>query len=66
LVTLLRDRLADGKDCSFRFRDAKFEFEWSNRLNIRSMLVEVMEHGKVTRKIRLVENCGYLQDTGGG
>lgn len=62
LVTLLRDRLAEGKECSFRFRDAAFEFEWSNRLNIRSMLVEVIENGKVTRKVRLVENCGYLQE----
>ena len=63
LVTLLRDRLADGKDCSFRFTDAKFEFEWSNRLSIRSMVVEVIEHGQVTRTVRLVENCGYLQET---
>lgn len=62
LVTLLRDRLADGKECSFRFRDAKFELEWSNRLSIRSMVVEVMEHCKVTRKVRLVENSGYLQE----
>lgn len=61
LVTLLRDRLAEGKECSFRFKDAKFEFEWSNRLNIRGMVVEVIENGKVTRKVRLVENCGYLQ-----
>ena len=63
LVTLLRDRLADGKQCSFRFKDAKFDCGWGNRLNIRSMLVEVIENGKVTRKVRLVENCGYLQET---
>lgn len=63
LTTLLRDRLADGKSCDFRFKDAKFELEWGNRLSIRSVVVEVIENGKVTCKVRLVENSGYLQET---
>lgn len=63
LMTLLRDRLADGKSCDFRFKEAKFELEWGNRLSIRSVVVEVIENGKVTGKVRLVENSGYLQET---
>ncbi|MBX3472858.1 MAG: sensor histidine kinase [Planctomycetes bacterium] len=62
LVTLLRDRLADGKDCRLRFANAKFELGWGNQLSIQSMLVKVVENGKVTRKVCLVENCGYLQE----
>jgi hypothetical protein len=62
LIALLRDRLADGKGCEFRFSEASFELDWDYRLSIQSMLVEVVENGKTTRKVRLTQNCGYLQE----
>ncbi len=60
LVTQLRARLNLGRDCPLRFKNATFEIDWGNRLNISAATVEVIEDGEVCRNERLTEVDGFL------